>query len=200
MMENLRKALMMGLGYHLLASHVNFAPADDEGEELGLIELDESLDDVEKPEELAAGTYEAEVQDVQVQTSSKGNKYFAVKFVIPPEQIAADLREGFPDGAVLYWNRQVVPKAGDRRAMWNLKRFIEALGLPTNTNQIDPNEWMGQRARLRVRMGKWEGQERAEIQSVEAAESEARPAGRTARTQRVVEEAAPPAKKRAGRR
>jgi len=175
--------------------------AEDEDGSLDLIELDENLDDAEKPEELQPGVYEGEVQDVQKQTSSKGNQYFAVKFVIPPEQIPADLREGFPDGAVLYWNRQVVPKKGDRRATWNLKRFIEALGLPTNTNAIDPNDWMGQRARIRVRMGKWEGQERAEIQSVEAAESEARPAGRTAaRSQRVVEEApAPKAKARARR-
>lgn len=147
--------------------------ADDEG--LGVIELDESLADAEKPPELPAGVYVGEVQDVQKATSGKGNEYFAVTFVIAPDEIPADLREHYEDGARLFWNRTIVPKKGDRRALWNLRKFIEALSLDSNTTSIDPNEWMGRKARLRVVIGKYQGEERAEIRAVEAAEAEAPP-------------------------
>lgn len=175
-MESLRKALMLGTGYSLYSA-VCHAEAD---EGLGLIELDDNLEDAEKPAELPAGMYTGEVQGVEVRTSAAGNKYFAVRFVIPPEEIPNDMRDGFPDGSSMFYNRIIVPGKGNARALWNLKNFIKSLGLPTNTNQIDPNEWMGQRARLRVVMGKYEGEDRAEIRAVEAAEAEA-PAGRGAR-------------------
>lgn len=150
-------------------SPILHAPASDD-DVLSVIELDESLADVEKPIELPASIYTGEVQDVQVQDSQKGNRYFAIKFVIPPEEIAADIRDEFPDGAVLYWNRNIVPSAKDRRAKFNLRKLIEALGLDSNTSTIDPNEWMGCKARLRVVMGKYQGEERAEIKSVDPAE------------------------------
>jgi hypothetical protein len=59
--------------------------------------------------------------------------------------------------------------------MFNLRKFIEALGLDSNTTTIDPNEWMGRTARLHVVMGKWQGEERAEVRAVEAAEEKAAP-------------------------
>lgn len=154
-----------------LKANVCHSPPDDEP--LGLLELDENLDDAERPAELPAGVYTGEVQDVQVQTSGKGNQYYQVRFVIPPESIPADVRDSFPDGASLFWNRQIVPKAKDRRAIWNLKQFMTALGLSTSTNQIDPNEWMGCSARLRIVMGKWQGEDRAEIRQIEPAEASA---------------------------
>ena len=192
----LRNLTNYGLG-SFMTSMIAHAPDDDEG--LTLIDLDISLDEAEKPEELPAGVYNGEVQDVQIATSAKGNKYFAVKFVIPPEEIAADVRDGFPDGAVLFWNRQVVPSSKDRRALFNLRRFIEALGLPTSTSQVDPNEWMGQRARLRVVMGKYQGEDRAEIRAIEPAESAAAPARRGATRAAPKETAAPARAARRGR-
>lgn len=146
------------------------ARGGDDNEPLGLIELDESLADVEKPAEIAAGVYVGEVQDVQIQQSQKGNRYFAIKFVIPPDELPADIRDDFEDGAILYWNRNIVPNGRDRRALFNLRKLVEAFGLDSNTNAIDPNEWMGRKARLRVVMGKWQGEDRAEIKAVEAAE------------------------------
>jgi hypothetical protein len=148
---------------------------DDEGEPLSVIELEENLAEVDKPPELSPGPYKAEVQDVQINTSGKGNRYFAVKFVIPTENLPADMQENYPDGAVFYWNRNIVPNGRDRRALFNLRQFVEALGLDSNTSAIDPNEWMGRPATLRIRMGKYQGVPRAEIASVEAAEAERRP-------------------------
>lgn len=154
-----------GLGFNMLKSMVAF---EDEG--LGIIELETNLSDVEKPLPLPAGLYTAEIQDVQIQTSQKGNQYFAIKFVIPTEEISADLAEQFEDGAALYYNRVVVPNGKDRRALFNLRKFIEAIGLDSNITQVNPNEWMGCRARLKVVTSKWEGEERAEIKAIESAE------------------------------
>lgn len=152
----------------------------DDQEDLDVIELEESLADVEKPAELPAGLYVGEVQDVQVATSAKGNLYYSVRFFIPPDEIPADIQDQFEDGTSLFWNRQIKPRDGkDRRALFNLRRFVEALGLDANTTSIDPNDWMGQRARLRVRQtinprGPASGK-RAEIGSIEPLE-EAAPA------------------------
>lgn len=185
-MSTIRKLLMTNsFGYLALAMK---AIADDEGEPMGIIELDDSLADVEKPPELPAGVYSGEVQDVQQQDSQKGNRYFAIKFVIPPEEIRADIRDHFPDGAILYWNRQTVPKKGDRRALFNLRKLIEALGLDSNTTTIDPNEWMGCTAKLRIRQKPWEGEMRSEIAAVEAAEKAASTAGRGGRKKQEVED------------
>lgn len=143
----------------------------DENNELGLIELDMNLSDVEKPAELPAGLYVGEIQDVQKGTSQKGNEYFAIKFVIPNNEVPAELAEQFEDGATLYYNRLVVPSGRDRRALFNLRKFLEAIGIESNTTTIDPNEWMGRQARLKVVMGKWQGEDRAEIKSIESAEA-----------------------------
>jgi len=168
---------------------------DEEGEPLGIIDLDTNLADVEKPPELPAGNYTGEVQDVQIGTSAgKGNKYFAVKFVILPSEIPANIADHFEDGCVMYYNRMLVPSVKDRRALFAVKRFVEALGLSLNTTQIDPNEWMGKQARLKVVMGKWQGEDRAEIRSIESAEAPRASANRTA-----AGAAKPAAKPAAGR-
>lgn len=165
----LHKMIMLsafGLGASLLKSAVNH---EDEG--LGIIELEQNLSDVEKPPELPAGLYTGEVQDVQIGTSQKGNRYFNVKFVVPPSEISADLAENFEDGAALYYNRVIVPDGKDRRALFNLRKFIEALGIDSNITQIDPNEWMGRQARLKVVHETYQGETRAQIKSIESAEA-----------------------------
>jgi hypothetical protein len=157
--------------------------ADDEP--MGIIELDSSLADVEKPREVPPGKYVGEVQDVQENTSQKGNTYFAIQFRVAPDQLPKDVAEEYEDGAVFFWNRILKPKGrGDRRALFNLKKFIEALGLNPNTTTIDPNEWMGRPAKLHVVMGRYQGEERAEIRSVEAAEVPPAPARRAPATTR----------------
>lgn len=150
---------------------------DDAGESelLGIVELEESLEDVKKPPEVPAGMYLGEIQGVEKKTSAgKGNDYYSVKFLVPQEELPANIREDFEDGAVFYWNRQLVPKGKDRRTLYNLKVFIGAIGLDTNITAINPNEWMGCQAKLRIVMGSWQGAPRAEIRSVESAEAPAR--------------------------
>lgn len=156
-----------GLAFSLLKSIVTH----EDGEELGIIELEQNLSDVEKPPELPAGLYTGEIQDVQIQTSQKGNQYFNIKFMVPPDQIAADVADQFEDGAALYYNRIIVPNGKDRRALFNLRKFMEAIGLDSNTTQIDPNAWMGCQARLKVVHERYQGETRAQLKSIESAEA-----------------------------
>lgn len=165
----------------------------EENDTLDVLELDESLADVEKPPEIPAGAYVGEIQDVQVKDAQSGNRYYAIKFVISPDNLPADIRDNWEDGAVLYWNRNIVPKKNDRRALYNLRKLMEALGFDANTTTIDPNEWMGREARLRIVHGKYQGETRAEIRAVEPAEAPAQ-----ARGQRENE--APKGKKKAAGR
>lgn len=155
------------------------APPVDDGEPVGAIELEQNLADVEKPPELPAGMYKAEVQDVQINISAgKGNRYFAIRLVVPPTEIPPHLADDFEDGAVLFWNRQLVPMGNDRRTLFNLRKLIEAFGLDAKTSTIDPNDWMGRECMIRVVHGKWQGETRAEIKSIEPAEARQAARGR----------------------
>jgi hypothetical protein len=135
-----------------------------DGELLEIVELDMNLSDVEKPPELPNGSYDAEVQDVQVSTSANsGNDYYGIKLRILPESIPADMTEFFEDGAQLSYNRILVPNGKDRRRLYNVKKLLIALGLPTNVTVLDPNEWMGRPVKVTVKQTKFDGEMRAGI-------------------------------------
>ena len=160
-------------------------------EELGIIQLDQNLADVERPPEIPVGRYLGEIQSVEVKTSGSGNEYFAIRLLVPNENIPAEVAEHYEDGALFFYNRLLVPKAGDRRSLWNLRQFVEKIGLDSNTNEINPNEWMNQQVGLVVGMGKdLEGALRAEVRSLFAAEE--------APARGEVEEDEAPAPRRAG--
>ena len=149
----------------------------DNSEPIGIIELEDNLADAEQPKELPPGLYEGEVTDVQIATSQKGNDYFAVNIHIAPSEFPKDFDvDNAPDGVNMYYNRVIVPKRGDQRAMFNLKQLVLALGLDANITSVDVNEWMGRKVRVRVRMGKpYAGNPaRAEIAGLERAEEEVR--------------------------
>lgn len=173
----------------------------EEDGELDILELEDNLSDVEKPAELPPGMYTAEVQDVQTAISQgKGNKYYAIRLHVPADEISADVKDDFPDGATLSWNRQIVPKKGDRRSLYSLRKLIEAMGLNPNTTTIDPNEWMGCHVRIKVRHKPYEGEMRAEISAIEAAEAPSRTNGKARKVEEEEEEEETPrGRKPAGR-
>jgi hypothetical protein len=139
--------------------------------ELGIIQLEQTLSDVERPPEVPAGKYVGEIQSVEVKTSGAGNEYFALRILIPAENIPAEVAEHYEDGALLFYNRLLVPKGNDRRSLWNLRQFIEKIGLDSNTNEVNPNEWMNQSIGVVIAMGKdLEGVTRSEIKSLFASE------------------------------
>src|SRR4249920_2918920 len=158
-----------------------------EQEELGIIQLDTNLADVERPPEIPVGRYNGEIQSVEIKTSGAGNEYFAIRILVPPENIPAEVAEHYEDGALFFYNRLLVPKGGDRRALWNLRQFVEKIGLDSNTSEINPNEWMNQAIGIVVGTEKnLEGENRAAVRSLFAAEEA------PAREEEEEEEAPPP--------
>jgi len=152
------------------------AVEDDENEQEGvdIIEIEGSLDDVEKPEDIRPGRYLAEITGVEIRQGPKA-RYYATTFVIPPEEYPSDQREQLeesnPDGVTMYWNRIMVPRSsGDQRSLFRVKQWMATLGLDTATNRIDPNDWMGQSAILVVQTGQYQGEKRPEIKRVEKAD------------------------------
>jgi hypothetical protein len=140
-------------------------------DELGIIQLDTNLSDIDRPPEIPVGRYVGEIQSVEVKTSAAGNEYFALRILIPADNIPAEVSEHYEDGAMFFWNRMLVPKGNDRRSLWNLRQFIEKIGLNSNTNEINPNEWMNQNVGVVIGMSKnLEGELRAEVKSLFAAE------------------------------
>lgn len=146
--------------------------------DLDIIELDDELGEAEAPPELPDGRYIGEVNDVQTATSGKGNEYYAIKLIVPPENIPAGIAEHYEDGAVLYYNRLLVyrGKGATRRNLVNIRKFYEAMGLDTAIKVIDPSEWMGREVGIVVKMGKdLDGEPRAEARSFFVAEAKAAP-------------------------
>jgi hypothetical protein len=140
-------------------------------EELGIISLDVTLSDVERPPEIPVGRYVGDIQSVEQKTSGAGNEYFAIRILVPNENIPAEVAEHYEDGALFFYNRLLVPKANDRRSLWNLRQFVEKIGLDSNTNEINPNEWMNQTVGLVVGMEKnQDGELRSAVKSLFAAE------------------------------
>lgn len=132
---------------------------------MGVIELDENLDETPEPELLPAAWYPAEVQNVEIRQNQKGTgSYFSVKFVISPDDFPANYDvDNWPDGIPLYFNLLRVPTAGDRRAKLNIKRFMETLGLPTDVSTIDAATWIGRPAKVKVEHNTYEGTTREAI-------------------------------------
>jgi len=140
--------------------------------ELSTIELDEILDDIEPPPLLPKGWYEGSIRSVEERTSAKENEYYNIAVMISPSQFPPDGEYGefFPDGVQLYYNRILVPKAGDRRSMYRIGGFMKKLGVRTNVSVVDPSEWVGCNVKVRVDHGSWEGEDRMEIGALEASE------------------------------
>jgi hypothetical protein len=163
--------------------------------ELGIISLEQNLSDVERPPELPVGRYVGEIQSVEIKTSAQANDYFAMRILIPSESIPAEVAEHYEDGAIFFYNRLLVPKGNDRRSLWNLRQFIEKLGLDSNTSEVDPNEWMNQNIGVVIASERnLEGELRSTIRSLFAAEDA------PAREEEEEEETkAPPKKAATGR-
>lgn len=142
---------------------------------LSIIDLGKSLDQYEKPVVLNAGKYKGQITDVNVNKSAKGNNYYAIQFIIPPEEYQGeqsdDLADSYPDGVTLTYNRVLVPRGpNDGNAIYRIRRLYQAMGLKMKTSEIDPNEWMGQEVLVRTGVDEWEGEPRAQIVGIEVSD------------------------------
>lgn len=182
---------------YIAAALALWAPVDDnDSEPLGIIELDDDLENVEKPKDISAGWYVAEVQDVKKKTSGAGNEYYAITFVVNQSELPPDVADDYPDGLVLYYNRVMVPTRNNRRALWRLKSFVQALGLSAAGTEIDPSEWMGCTAKVKISLRAFNGERQPNVDAVEAAEKAARAPSKRAPAEET--EDAPPARRKSG--
>lgn len=131
-----------------------------------IMDFSEDLATAEAPPPLPAGEYPASIVKAEIKDSAKGNKYLALMFRIEPESYPADFQDGNPEGETLAYNRVVLMDTPQGR--YRARKFCESVGY-TLSRQIDPNELMGLTATVGVVMGKWEGEDRAEIAKVIAA-------------------------------
>ena len=138
-------------------TETNAAP--DPNQELDVLELEQNLDDYPEPELLPSGYYVAEIQGVEIKNNQAGTgQYFAIRFVIPPERFPASYDpENYADGKVVFYNLIRVPRGGDRRAIANLRKFLQQIGLTTSTNVINPNDWVGRSAKLKIEHREYQG-------------------------------------------
>lgn len=140
---------------------------DDDG--LGtIIEFDEDLNDVEKPEELPIGKYLADITKAESKTSkSSGSKYLGLSMTIPPEQFPATYDvENAPQGFPCSFNRLSLEPT--KRAKYRLKTKLTELGIPFS-NKLDLAEFVGRKVMVEITHEPYEGEQRAQVAGIYAA-------------------------------
>lgn len=120
-----------------------------------VIELGTSLEDVAPPPPLPPGQYRATVMTVTPTVSqTSGNQYGKTVFKIDPSQYPVDYSpDNAPNGKSLTYNRIIIdPKVlrTNKRAMFSLRQWYEALGLPLAVTSINPQDWVGQEVLLTI--------------------------------------------------
>lgn len=140
------------------------------GDVLDIIELDVNLADAKPPVLLPKAYYEGEVRNITIKKSGKGNDYYNIELLIPPDQFPANFDpENYPDGAMVYYNRLLTP-GKDRRSVYNIKLWMEKLDLPTNTNKVDPNQWIGRPVKIKLDHNTYQGVTNMQVAGVEASD------------------------------
>lgn len=114
-----------------------------------VIELGTNLEDVVAPPPLPPGQYRATVMSVTPTVSqTSGNLYGKTVFKIDTSQYPVDYApDNAPNGKSLTYNRIVIdPKVlrSNKRAMFTLRQWYEALGLPLAVTSVNVQDWIGQ--------------------------------------------------------
>jgi hypothetical protein len=128
-----------------------------------IVEYSEDIASAEAPAPIPVGEYPAEIRGVEIKTSQKGNRFYAVKFFIAPENYPVDFTEGDPDGMTLTYNR--VLAEDNAQARFRVRKFCEAIGAKMG-KRIDVNDWIGLSATIAIKHDEFEGEPRAQIDRV----------------------------------
>ncbi len=135
-------------------------------EELGsIIEFSVDIGKAEAPEPLPAGTYIGTIREAVQKISQRDTRYVAVAFFISPDQYPPDYTDGNPDGTTLTYRR--VSVEDNPQAHYRTRKFCEAIGA-TASKKLDLTEWVGLEGALEVVHEKYEGEDRANINRVNA--------------------------------
>lgn len=133
-----------------------------------ILDLGVDIADAPAPEILPAGDYTAEIRAATPKMSAAGNHYVAAQFYISPEEFPADydIAES-PDGVILTYNRVPWPQdKNDKRGIYRLRKFMEAVGAPFQGSKVDLDKWVGLKAVITVKHGTYEGDMRPELTKV----------------------------------
>lgn len=134
----------------------------------GIMEFSKAVFEQTAPPPLPSGDYPAEIVNSEIKTStSSGNNYLALTFLIHPNDYPADFIEGDMDGTKLSYNRLVMTDTP--RSRWMLRQFCEAVGAAVPSTTFDPTDLMGIRAMVTVTHQEYEGEQRAQISRVSGA-------------------------------
>lgn len=133
-------------------------------ENVSIVEFSEDIATAERPEELPAGEYDAEIREAKCETSQKNNRYAAVALFIRADQYPPTFVDGNPDGTTLIFRR--LSLEDNPRSRYQIKEFFERIGLPAPGRAVDLNQLMGHRVRVLVKHGEFEGNPRAEAAKI----------------------------------
>ena len=135
---------------------------------MSIIEFSAPIDDAVAPTPLPEGTYPAEIIRAEEKTSANsGNNFLSIQFRISADRYPADYTEGDEDGTVLPYNRLIL--RDDAASRYRLKRFSDAVGITIGTS-FDPDSLIGLAANVAVKNSEYEGEPRAEIAKIVAAD------------------------------
>lgn len=127
-----------------------------------VIEFDEDLNNVEAPLPLPQGMYDAVITSAEHVMSKSQRPMAKVTLSISADQYPADYVDGNAEGTTL---SHYLMLDKDRRSMFALKRFCQAIGAPLS-NSVDLNTWVGLAARVEVENQLYEGTQTARIKRV----------------------------------
>lgn len=163
-----RSMASMILGVSALTMTHSMHMADDES----IVELDQNLDSYADFELLPKSNYPAECVLAEKRVSDNGNEYYYTNWKIDPSDYPPDYDpENAPEGTTLNYSRVQAPKSNDRRSITNVKRLMKAMGLDLKTRVINPEEWIGRKAKLVVGVETFNGERRNNIVRIESLEA-----------------------------
>lgn len=137
---------------------------DVDGSSVSIVEFSEDIATAERPEELPAAEYDAEVREAKAETSQKNNRYAAIALYIRADQYPPTFVDGNPDGTTLIFRR--LSLEDNPRSRFQIKEFFERIGLPAPRRSVDLSQLLGHRVRILVRHGEYDGHPRAEVAKV----------------------------------
>lgn len=133
-------------------------------EQVSIIEFSEDIANQNPPVPLPARSYPATIRTVEAKVSQKGNRYASVGFFVAPEAYPADYpSEEAPDGTMLYFQRVGLEDTAPSR--YRLRKFCESIGAPMS-KRVDLNDWINLTATINVKLDTYQGETRAQIESV----------------------------------
>lgn len=121
-------------------------------EEISMIDLGIDLSTVEKPEPLPVGTYRGVISEaVKATSATSGNDYLRQIIVVPPDEYPADYDvQNAPDGVKLRYFSIPLSVAGNRRAAYRLRSFLEKFGIPL-TSSLDLSALVGKEVSVTIK-------------------------------------------------